>query len=123
MRNKYPEDGSNVASLRTAICLLTGAVGAACTITKGKGAFSNSTRTSAGLYTITLTDKLGGDLVGFEIFLLGAMADLRVNIVSYNATTGVLTFSTATHVAFTATDITNAYQVAIKLLFGSTVQG
>jgi hypothetical protein len=113
--------GSNLANEKIFSCLLTGTGAAAPTLTKGKG-FNAPTRTSAGLYTITLTDIPGGTFTGGEITLMGPMADLRINIVSYVAATGVLTFSSATHVAFTATDISASYTVRIALHFVSTAQ-
>lgn len=121
MRDLYPRGGTNVANEKVLKVLVTGAGAAAPTITKGRG-WGTSTRTSAGLYTITLQDIPGGALAGHTISLQGPMADLRANIVSYNASTGVLTYSTATHVAFTGTDISSSYTVAISLTFSTTVQ-
>ena len=121
MRDLYPSGGTNLNNEKVFKVLVTGAGAAAPTLTKGRG-WTTSARTSAGLYTIVLQDIPGGTLSGHTISLQGPMADLRANIVSFNATTGVLTYSTATHVAFTATDISSSYTVAISLTFSSQVQ-
>ena len=120
IRNLYPPEGNNLAGLKVYQAYLTGAVGAACTLTKAKG-FTTSTRTSAGLYTVKLVGNPGGDLCGLEASLAGPVSALSIRILSYVRATGVVTFSTFTAVAGVATDITVTEFVTLKLSFCKSV--
>lgn len=91
------------------------------------GACTTPVRTSEGLYTLTIPNFLkNGTLLSAHITLLGAAAvgtDARfAHVVSYAATTGVLTFSTCSAEATAAVkDVANDEWLMFDLCFANDV--